>query len=112
MGMVASLTTRSNSAKKAYADEVQANSDTAQSTLDTFAGEQATTGSEIGAAGTLLSGASTVGTNYLKFQNQFAPSGSGPGLSLTGGVLNSTDNANLSADVNGIYMTALGTNVY
>jgi len=69
LGVLNELTVRSNSAKKAYADEVQANSDTAQSTLDTFAGEQATTGADIGAAGTLLSGASTVGANYLKLQN-------------------------------------------
>jgi hypothetical protein len=68
-GMLDALTIRSNAAKKAYADEVQANSDTAQSQLDTFAGESAQTGADIGAAGTLLSGASTVGSNYLKLQN-------------------------------------------
>lgn len=69
MGMLDALTIRSNAAKKSYADEVQANSDTAQGQLDTFAGDQAITGSEIGAAGTLLSSASTVGSNYAKLQN-------------------------------------------
>lgn len=71
MGMLDALTIRSNSAKKAYADEVQATSDTAQGQLDTFAGAQAETGADIGAAGTLLSGVSTVGGNYAKFQNAF-----------------------------------------
>lgn len=71
MGMLDVSTIRSNAAKKAYADEVQANSDTAQGQLDTFAGEQAETGADIGAAGTLLSGVSTVGGNYAKFQNSF-----------------------------------------
>lgn len=70
-GIVDMSAIRSNAAKKAYADEVQANSDTAQGQLDTMAGEQAETGAEIGAAGTLLSGASTVGGNYLKFQNAY-----------------------------------------
>jgi hypothetical protein len=73
LGMLDALTIRSNSAKKAYADEVQANSDTAQSQLDTFAGETAQTGAEIGAAGTLLSGASTVGANYAKLKNLTNP---------------------------------------
>jgi hypothetical protein len=37
--------------------------------------EQAKTAGDIGAAGSLLSGASTVGGNYIKFQNQFGTSG-------------------------------------
>jgi hypothetical protein len=69
--MLDALTIRSNSAKKAYADEVQANSDTAQGQLDTMAGDNAKTAGEISAGGTLLSGASTVGGNYLKMQNSF-----------------------------------------
>ena len=68
-GMLDALTIRSNAAKKAYADEVTAQSDTAQGVLDTFAGQSAQTGADIGAAGTLLSGASTVGGNYAKLQN-------------------------------------------
>ena len=70
-GMLDALTIRSNAAKKSYSDEVQAQSDTAQGVLDTFAGEQAQTAGDIGAATSLLSGASTVGGNYLKYQGQF-----------------------------------------
>lgn len=70
-GMLDALTIRSNAAKKAYADEVTAQSDTEQGVLDTYAGQSAETGAELGAAGTLLSGASTVGNNYAKLQNAF-----------------------------------------
>ena len=70
-GMLDALTIRSNAAKKSYADEVQAQSDTAQGVLDTCAGEQAQTAGDIGAVSSLLSGASTVGTNYAKLQGQF-----------------------------------------
>lgn len=81
MGMVDALTIRSNAVKKSYADEVQAQSDTEQGVLDTFAGNSAVTGSEIGAAGTLLSGASTVGSNYAKLQNVTGTaSGAGTGF--------------------------------
>jgi hypothetical protein len=75
MGMLDALTLRSNAAKKAWASEVTATSDTAQSQLDTMQSEQAKTAGDIGAAGSLLSGASTVGSNYIKFQNQFGTSG-------------------------------------
>lgn len=71
LGMLDALTIRSNAANKAWSDEVQAQSDTAQGQLDTMAGEQAETAGYIGAAGTLLSGASTVGGNYAKWQTQF-----------------------------------------
>jgi hypothetical protein len=80
MGLVDSLTARSNAAKKSYEDEVTAASDTAQSQLDTFAGAQATEGADIGAAGTLLSGASTVGANYVKLQNSTTPSSPAAGI--------------------------------
>jgi hypothetical protein len=76
MGLLDQLTIRSNAAKKAWADEVQATSDIAQSQLDTFESKTAVTAGDIGAAGSLLSGASTVGGNYLKWQNQFG--GTGP----------------------------------
>lgn len=68
-GMLDALTIRSNAAKEAYGQEVTATSDTAQSQLDTMEGSQAAEAGEIGAAGSLLSGASTVGGNYLKYQN-------------------------------------------
>jgi hypothetical protein len=79
-GMVDALTIRSNAAKKAYSDEVSAQSDTEQGVLDTFAGQSAQTGSEIGAAGTLLSGASTVGSNFLKLQNTTGGSSPSSGI--------------------------------
>ena len=68
MGMLDALTIRSNAAKKSFADEVTAQSDTSQGVLDTFAGQSAETGADIGAAGSLL-GASTVGTHFAKLQN-------------------------------------------
>jgi hypothetical protein len=71
LGMLDSLTIRSNAAKKAWSDEVEATSDTAQSQLDTMAGQQAETAGEIGAAGSLLSGASTVGGNYAAWQTKY-----------------------------------------
>ena len=74
VGMLDALTIRSNAAKKAYGEQVQATSDTAQSQLLSAESSQAATAGEIGAAGTLLSGASTVGANYTKFQSQFGNS--------------------------------------
>jgi hypothetical protein len=76
MGMLDALTIRSNAAKKAWAQEVEATTDTNQAQLDTFESSQAKTAGDIGAAGSLLSGASTVGGNYLRWQNQFG--GTGP----------------------------------
>jgi hypothetical protein len=81
MGMIDALTIRSDAAKKAYADEVTAQSDTEQGVLDTYAGQSAETGSEIGAAGSLLSGAATVGNNYIKLQNATTAS---PTMGLAG----------------------------
>lgn len=71
MGLLDQLTIRSNAAKQAWAQNVQATSDEAQSQLLQFEGKQAATAGDIGAAGSLLSGASTVGGNYLKWSNQF-----------------------------------------
>ncbi len=70
-GMLDALTIRSNSEKQAYAKEVEATSDTAQSQLDTMAGEEAGKAGALGAAGTLLSGASTVGLNFARWQKEF-----------------------------------------
>lgn len=75
MGLLDALTIRSNAAKQAWAQEVQATSDQAQSQLYKFEGSQAQTAGDIGAAASLLSGASTVGGNYLRWQNQFGTSG-------------------------------------
>lgn len=71
VGMLDALTTRSNAAKKAYGSQVEAVSDTAQSQLDTMAGDQAATAGEIGAAGTMLSTASTVVGNYANYQAKY-----------------------------------------
>ncbi len=75
MGLLDQLTIRSNAAKKAYGEEVTATSDIAQSQLDTMQSKQASIAGDIGAAGSLLSGASTVGGQYLKWQNQFGTTG-------------------------------------
>jgi hypothetical protein len=75
MGMLDALTTRSNAAKKAWASEVQATSEEAQSKLYDFESDTAAVGGDIGAAGSLLSGASTVGGNYLRWQNQYGTGG-------------------------------------
>lgn len=77
MGLLDALTIRSNSAKEAYAQQVKATSDTAQSQLDTMTGQQSTEAGELGAAGSLLSGASTVGGKFAGFQQQFGNSGGG-----------------------------------
>lgn len=71
MGMLDALTIRSNAAKQAYGQQVAAVSDTAQSQLDTMEGQQSETAGEIGGAGSLLSGVSTVGGNYARYQQQF-----------------------------------------
>lgn len=71
MGMLDALTIRSGAAKKAWSDEVQAENDTAQGQLDTMAGEQAEEAGKIGAAGTLLSGAATVGGTYAGWQQKY-----------------------------------------
>jgi hypothetical protein len=68
MGMLDALTKRSNAAKKAWASEVQATSEEAQSQLYNFESETAAVGGDLGAAGSLLSGASTVGNNYVNWQ--------------------------------------------
>ena len=75
VGMLDALTIRSNAAKQAYGQEVAATSATAQSQLDTATSQQASTAGEIGAAGTLLSGASTVGGGYAKYLQSFGATG-------------------------------------
>lgn len=89
LGMLDALTIRSNAAKKSYSDLVEQSSDTAQSQLDTMASQQAGTAGEIGAAGTLLSGASSVAGGWQKYQNLYGSTTTGGGSSgpdLQGGV--------------------------
>ena len=69
------MTSRSNAAKAAYGQQVQATSDTAQSGLLSAESSQYAEAAPIGAAGTLLSGVSTAGSNYLKFSNPGGSSG-------------------------------------
>lgn len=71
LGMLDALTTRSDAAKRAYGAEVEGVSDTAQSQLDIMQGEQAKESGDINAISGLINGASTVGGNYLKFQQKF-----------------------------------------
>lgn len=76
MGLLDAITIRSNSARRAYGYQVAANSQDAQSTLDAAQAKQARAAAPLAAAGTLLSGASTVGSNFAKWQN-VAPAGGG-----------------------------------
>jgi hypothetical protein len=68
IGQLDALTIRSNAAKQAYGQLVTATSDTAQSQLATAESGQAAEAGDIGAAGSLLSGVSTVGGNYARYQ--------------------------------------------
>jgi hypothetical protein len=82
MGMLDAMTIRSNAAKQAYSAQVQASNDTAQSQLDTSAGEQAGIAGDIGAAGGLLSGVSSAGLKYAAFQQSSgSPQSPGAGSS-------------------------------
>ena len=82
MGMLDAMTIRSNAAKQAYSAQVQATNETAQSQLDTAAGKQAGEAGDIGAAGGLLSGVSTVGSRYAGFlQSSGSPQSPGAGSS-------------------------------
>lgn len=81
LGQLDALTIRSNAAKQAYGQMVTATSDTAQNELLTSESSQSAEAGEIGAAGSLLSGVSSVGRNYAGFQNTQpggAPTETGP----------------------------------
>jgi len=71
MGMLDALTIRSNAAKRAYAAEVQANSDTAQGQLFQAQSTQEAEAAPVGALGTLLSGASSVGGGWARYQTLY-----------------------------------------
>ena len=70
IGYLDALTLRSDAAKKAYGQEVAATSETAQAGLETLEAGQAQEAGTIGATGTLLSGVSTVGTNFANLQSK------------------------------------------
>lgn len=63
------LTIRSNTAREAYGYEVEATSDEAKSQLSKMEASNAQTAGEIGAASSLLSGISSAGGRYAKWQN-------------------------------------------
>lgn len=85
VGMLDALTIRSNASKAFYAKEVEANSDTAQAGLLRMESQSDLQGAslaeqgvglaedsgDLAATGTLLSGVSTVGTSYEKYQGLF-----------------------------------------
>lgn len=66
-GLTDALTIRSNAAKKAWADETQATGYTAESGLLKDESSQASIAGPIAATGSLLSGASSVGSGYYKY---------------------------------------------
>jgi hypothetical protein len=66
-GTLNALTIESNSARQAYGYEVAATSDTAESELLESESSQASSMAPIAATGSLLSSASTVGSNYAKY---------------------------------------------
>lgn len=90
LGMLDALTIRSNAAKAAYAKEVEATSDTAQSELLKSQSEQEAASAPLLAAGTLLSGASSVGEKWGKYQTLYGSSGGGSSI---GGGLDAMGNA-------------------
>ena len=59
----------SNAARQAYGYQVAATSDTAEAGLLTQESSQAAEGGEISSLGSFLSGISSVGGNYLRYQN-------------------------------------------
>lgn len=74
LGMLDSLTIRSNAAKRAWAAQVDASNSEAQAQMDRAASENVETAGYINAAGSLLSGASTVGGNYANLQMKYGAS--------------------------------------
>jgi hypothetical protein len=83
VGELGTETTVNNAALQAYGYRSQSTSFTAQSSLDTSQAQSAITAGEFGAGGDLLSGASSVGSNWanyqLKAQNSGFPAAGGGG---------------------------------
>lgn len=74
MGLLDAITIRSNAARRAYGYQVtESNQEAQKRLLETQASQEKIAG-PMAAAGTLLSGASTVGSNWAKWQN-VAPTG-------------------------------------
>lgn len=68
LGMLDALTIRSDTARKAYGYEVAATGEDAKANLLRTQADQAQTAGIIGGIGSLLSGASTVGSQWSKWQ--------------------------------------------
>lgn len=68
---------RSNAARKAYGYDVEAAQSEAQSRLYTAASSGAKTAGWIGAAGSILGGASSVSSKWLDYQKNFGNTGGG-----------------------------------
>jgi hypothetical protein len=68
LGLMDALTIRSTAAKKAYADTVAATGDTAEAGLLQSEAAQASAAAPIGALGSFLSSASSVGGTYARYQ--------------------------------------------
>lgn len=83
LGLMDALTIRSDAAKKAYAHEVAATSDTAEQGLLTAEASQANAIAPVSALGTFLGGASSVGSSYLRYASG-APGGGGASPLLGG----------------------------
>jgi hypothetical protein len=84
LGMVDQGTVLSNASRRAYGFQVGAASDLAQSQLDVAGGKQAGAAGPIAAAGSLLSGAASVGRAYAGWKNATGVPASG-----TAGVISS-----------------------
>ncbi len=68
LGALDALTIRSNTAREAYGYEVASVSDTAEAELLTSEASRAQTAGDIGALGTFLTGASSVGGRFANWQ--------------------------------------------
>lgn len=75
LGMLDALTVRNNAARQAYSQQAAAVGDTAQSQLYSAEATQAQTAGQIGAFGSLLSGASTVSSRWQQYMFQSGANG-------------------------------------
>ena len=82
VGTLNAMTLRSNSARQAYGYEVAATSDTAESELLTQESEQASNAAPWAAMGSMLSSASTVGSNYARYLNSIPNPTPNPSVTL------------------------------
>lgn len=75
LGELSAINIRSNAARTAYGYQTQSTSDTAQSKLDTFNAGQEQIAGETGAAGSVLGGVSSAGSNFANYlsKNSISP---------------------------------------